>query len=103
MVRVVVRWTEEETALLNKLVQQYNKNFKLVASAFPSRSYNQVKSHYFNVLHKIQIHLENIHIETIQYCDQEVKTEESTTNDESTTNYQDTSLYVFQELFDEVQ
>ncbi|CAL6010880.1 SANT/Myb_domain [Hexamita inflata] len=54
MVRTVTRWTEEETALLNKLVEQYCNNFKLVASAFPSRSYNQVKSHYFNELHRNQ-------------------------------------------------
>ncbi|CAL6004477.1 SANT/Myb_domain [Hexamita inflata] len=54
MVRTVTRWTEEETALMNKLVEQYHNNFKLVASAFPSRSYNQVKSHYFNELHKNQ-------------------------------------------------
>ncbi|CAL6084878.1 SANT/Myb_domain [Hexamita inflata] len=50
MVRTITRWTEEETALLLKLVDQYRNNFKLVASIFPSRSYNQVKGHYFNVV-----------------------------------------------------
>ncbi|CAL6014405.1 SANT/Myb_domain [Hexamita inflata] len=54
MARTVTRWTEEETALLNKLVVQYNNNFKLVAGAFPSRSYNQVKGHYFNEFRKAQ-------------------------------------------------
>ncbi|CAL6004417.1 SANT/Myb_domain [Hexamita inflata] len=54
MARIVTRWTEEETALLNTLVAQYNNNFKLVAGAFPSRSYNQVKGHYFNELRKTQ-------------------------------------------------
>ncbi|CAL6011103.1 SANT/Myb_domain [Hexamita inflata] len=52
MVRTITRWTKEETALLIKLVDQYRNNFKLVASVFPSRSYNQVKGHYFNILHK---------------------------------------------------
>ncbi|CAL6056420.1 SANT/Myb_domain [Hexamita inflata] len=54
MVRTITRWTEEETALLLKLVDQYNNNFKLVASVFPSRSYNQVKGHYFNVQNRKQ-------------------------------------------------
>ncbi|CAL6004405.1 SANT/Myb_domain [Hexamita inflata] len=54
MARIVTRWTEEETALLNKLVAQYHNNFKLVARAFPSRSYNQVKGHYFNEFRKTQ-------------------------------------------------
>lgn len=40
MVRTITRWTEEETALLLRLVDQYRNNFKLVASVFPSRSYN---------------------------------------------------------------
>ncbi|CAL6050638.1 SANT/Myb_domain [Hexamita inflata] len=54
MVRTITRWTQEETALLLKLVQQYRNNFKLVASVFPSRSYNQVKGHYFNVQNRIK-------------------------------------------------
>ncbi|CAL6030443.1 SANT/Myb_domain [Hexamita inflata] len=54
MVRTITRWTEEETALLLKLVDQYRNNFKLVASIFPSRSYNQVKGHYFNIQNRLQ-------------------------------------------------
>ncbi|CAL6045555.1 SANT/Myb_domain [Hexamita inflata] len=54
MVRTITRWTEEETILLLRLVQQYQNNFKLVASIFPSRSYNQVKGHYFNVQNRIK-------------------------------------------------
>ncbi|CAL6073591.1 SANT/Myb_domain [Hexamita inflata] len=46
---------KKETTLMNKLIRSSTTlNFKLVASAFPSRSYNQVKSHYFNELHRNQ-------------------------------------------------
>ncbi|CAL6030449.1 SANT/Myb_domain [Hexamita inflata] len=78
MVRTITRWTEEETALLLKLVDQYRNNFKLVASIFPSRSYSQVKGHYFNVLRKNKT-LEEI-IQFQQQKDLEVTAEKSKEN-----------------------
>ncbi|CAL6099663.1 SANT/Myb_domain [Hexamita inflata] len=88
MVRTITRWTEEETALLLKLVDQYRNNFKLVASIFPSRSYNQVKGHYFNALRKIKT-LEEI-IQVQQRVDSEVTAEKSKDN-------QNTQFNAFQE------
>ncbi|CAL6068981.1 SANT/Myb_domain [Hexamita inflata] len=110
MARTLTRWTEEETTLMNKLVEQYNNNFKLVASAFPSRSYNQVKSHYFNELHKNQNKSEQKQenknkakkqrqlVET-QSIDLEITAEKSTLQTNENLD-QDISFYVFQELLE---
>ncbi|CAL6024763.1 SANT/Myb_domain [Hexamita inflata] len=102
MVRTITRWTEEETALLLKLVDQYNNNFKLVASVFPSRSYNQVKGHYFNVQNRKQsLEEENkfqvipkIQITTAapSFCAEE------SAELENLDNY--SSFYLFQDLFE---
>ncbi|CAL6069964.1 Myb-like_DNA-binding domain-containing protein [Hexamita inflata] len=90
MVRTITRWTEEETALLLKLVDQYNNNFKLVASVFPSRSYSQVKGQYFNVLRKNNT-VDQIILMKQRNVDSEVTTNKSKEN-------QNTQLYLFQEL-----
>ncbi|CAL6021638.1 SANT/Myb_domain [Hexamita inflata] len=54
MPRTMQRWTEEEINLLNMMILKYKKNFKYVDIAIPTRSYNQVKSRYFNELRKQQ-------------------------------------------------
>ncbi|CAL6014439.1 SANT/Myb_domain [Hexamita inflata] len=111
MARILTRWTEEETTLMNKLVEQYNNNFKLVASAFPCRTYNQVKSHYFNELHKNQNKSEvkskqnkntvkkQRHLVETQSIDQEITAEKSTLQNNENLD-QDISFYVFQELLE---
>ncbi|CAL6084882.1 SANT/Myb_domain [Hexamita inflata] len=106
MVRTITRWTEEETALLLRLVDQYRNNFKLVASVFPSRSYNQVKGHYFNVQNRKQSQEEVILYctrqqrqitEPIPSCNSKLtaeKTKERKNVDE------DSSFYSFQDMFE---
>ncbi|CAL6084874.1 SANT/Myb_domain [Hexamita inflata] len=106
MVRTITRWTEEETALLLRLVDQYRNNFKLVASVFPSRSYNQVKGHYFNVQNRKQSQEEVIVYctrqqrqitEPIPSCNSKLtaeKTKERKNVDE------DSSFYSFQDMFE---
>ncbi|CAL6021600.1 SANT/Myb_domain [Hexamita inflata] len=50
--RVIQRWTEEEEERFARLVLEFNRDFKLVARHFANRSYNQVRSHYYNGVHK---------------------------------------------------
>ncbi|CAL6044700.1 SANT/Myb_domain [Hexamita inflata] len=54
MPHTMQRWTEEEINLLHLMILKYKKNFKYVDIAIPTRSYNQVKSRYFNELRKQQ-------------------------------------------------
>ncbi|CAL6023728.1 SANT/Myb_domain [Hexamita inflata] len=50
--RVIQRWTEEEEEKFARLVLEFNRDFKLVARHFANRSYNQIRSHYYNGVHK---------------------------------------------------
>ncbi|CAL6021476.1 SANT/Myb_domain [Hexamita inflata] len=52
MSKLVSRWTQEETEQLNGLVMRFKKNFKRVAEHFPARSYNQIRSHYYNEVYR---------------------------------------------------
>ncbi|CAL6023684.1 SANT/Myb_domain [Hexamita inflata] len=52
MSRLVSRWTQEETEQLHGLVMRFKKNFKRVAEHFPARSYNQIRSHYYNEVYR---------------------------------------------------
>ncbi|CAL5984991.1 SANT/Myb_domain [Hexamita inflata] len=46
------RWTVEEDERLMSLLKQYSNNFREIAKYFSERSYNQVRSHYYNLLNK---------------------------------------------------
>ncbi|CAL6023668.1 SANT/Myb_domain [Hexamita inflata] len=50
----IQRWTEEEEQLFAYLLVQYDKDFRRIAAHFPSKSYNQIRCHYYNNLHKQQ-------------------------------------------------
>ncbi|CAL6097738.1 Myb-like_DNA-binding domain-containing protein [Hexamita inflata] len=106
MVRKITRWTQEETELLLRLVQQYQNNFKLVASVFPSRSYNQVKGHYFNVQNRTKIFEEEHATKVIQQIlittaapsfDSKVPAAKSKA---SASLDKDSSFYSFQDFFE---
>ncbi|CAL6021658.1 SANT/Myb_domain [Hexamita inflata] len=62
MPHTMQRWTEEEINLLHLMILKYKKNFKYVDIAIPTRSYNQVKSRYFNEK-KLEKIAENQHTE----------------------------------------
>ncbi|CAL6021516.1 protein_REVEILLE 8 isoform X2 [Hexamita inflata] len=42
------RWTQKEDQLFQKLLSQFNKDFRKIASYFTTRTYSQVRSHYYN-------------------------------------------------------
>ncbi|CAL6021618.1 SANT/Myb_domain [Hexamita inflata] len=46
------RWTQEENELFEKLLGLYQKDFRKIAQHFKSRSYGQIRTHYYNELHK---------------------------------------------------
>ncbi|CAL6040847.1 SANT/Myb_domain [Hexamita inflata] len=46
------RWSVEEDERLMSLLKQCNNNFREIAKYFSERSYNQVRSHYYNLLNK---------------------------------------------------
>ncbi|CAL6021550.1 SANT/Myb_domain [Hexamita inflata] len=50
--RKVSKWTDEEQLLFEKLVEQYEKDFRRIAAQFPGRNYNQIRSHYYNEQYK---------------------------------------------------
>ncbi|CAL6023614.1 SANT/Myb_domain [Hexamita inflata] len=48
------RWTQEEQELFDRLIIEYQKDFKKISAAFGNRSYNQIRSHYYNSVYKDQ-------------------------------------------------
>ncbi|CAL6056083.1 SANT/Myb_domain [Hexamita inflata] len=52
MTRLVSRWTQEETKMLNSLVTRFKKNFRRVADHFPGRTYSQIRSHFYNQIYR---------------------------------------------------
>ncbi|CAL5971267.1 SANT/Myb_domain [Hexamita inflata] len=48
MPRQIFRWSKEEHALFTQLVKEHGLEFKKIASLIPNRSYNQVRSHFYN-------------------------------------------------------
>ncbi|CAL6021676.1 SANT/Myb_domain [Hexamita inflata] len=46
------RWTSEENELFEKLLGIYNKDFRKIAQHFKTRSYGQLRTHYYNEIHK---------------------------------------------------
>ncbi|CAL5985186.1 SANT/Myb_domain [Hexamita inflata] len=46
------RWQDYETDKFDKLFLEYGKNFKSIARHINSRSYAQVRSHYYNLQYK---------------------------------------------------
>ncbi|CAL6023592.1 Myb-like_DNA-binding domain-containing protein [Hexamita inflata] len=50
--RQLTKWSEEEQQLFDQLLLQYKRNFKMIAQQIPNRSYNQVRSHYYNEVNK---------------------------------------------------
>ncbi|CAL6040829.1 Conserved_hypothetical protein [Hexamita inflata] len=50
----ISKWTEEESQKFLKLYQTYGKDFKLITEQFPTRTYNQIRSFYYNVKKKTQ-------------------------------------------------
>ncbi|CAL5984913.1 SANT/Myb_domain [Hexamita inflata] len=53
------RWTEEEDELFYRLLEVHDTNFKEMVPHFNNRSYNQIRSHYYNFIHRTEI--ENQH------------------------------------------
>ncbi|CAL6021518.1 Myb-like_DNA-binding domain-containing protein [Hexamita inflata] len=47
-------WTKREENMFQDLVCKYNKDFKRYETHFPLRSYNQIRSHYYNMINKQQ-------------------------------------------------
>ncbi|CAL6054495.1 SANT/Myb_domain [Hexamita inflata] len=52
MNRTITKWSKEEQEEFDRLLELTNKNFKLMAAHFPHRTYNQVRSHYYNQVYK---------------------------------------------------
>ncbi|CAL5984981.1 Myb-like_DNA-binding domain-containing protein [Hexamita inflata] len=46
------RWSQEDELLYETLLIQCERDFKLMAEHFPGRSYNQIRSHYYNMAKK---------------------------------------------------
>ncbi|CAL5985175.1 SANT/Myb_domain [Hexamita inflata] len=54
------RWTADEEVLYQFLLKQYHCNFKEVSKHFPSRSYSQLRSHFYNLLRKESASKQNV-------------------------------------------
>ncbi|CAL6021428.1 SANT/Myb_domain [Hexamita inflata] len=52
--RQTTRWTADEETLFASLVEKYDRDFKRIQHAFASRTYNQIRSHYYNGVYKQQ-------------------------------------------------
>ncbi|CAL6050441.1 SANT/Myb_domain [Hexamita inflata] len=46
------RWTAEEDQLFYKLLKLYNNDFQVISEQL-NKSYNQVRSHYYNIEKKL--------------------------------------------------
>ncbi|CAL6088898.1 SANT/Myb_domain [Hexamita inflata] len=46
------RWTAEEDKLFYKLLKLYNNDFQVISEQL-NKSYNQVRSHYYNIEKKL--------------------------------------------------
>ncbi|CAL6023780.1 SANT/Myb_domain [Hexamita inflata] len=88
MSRLVSRWTQEETEMLNSLVTRFKKNFKRVADHFPGRSYSQIRSHYYNQVYRS---------ERDSFKDSR---SDSTPVQQQEAQQQEVSFYYFTELFE---
>ncbi|CAL6090772.1 MYB_DNA binding protein/ transcription factor-like protein [Hexamita inflata] len=46
------RWTQEENDKFEKLLAAYNKDFRKIAQHFQTRTYGQIRTHYYNEVNK---------------------------------------------------
>ncbi|CAL6050489.1 SANT/Myb_domain [Hexamita inflata] len=53
------RWTAEEDYLFYKLLRLYNNDFQVISEQL-NKSYNQVRSHYYNIEKKLSKQNESI-------------------------------------------
>ncbi|CAL5978112.1 Conserved_hypothetical protein [Hexamita inflata] len=42
------KWTEEEERIFQKALKKYGKDFEAISELMQTRSYRQVRSHYYN-------------------------------------------------------
>ncbi|CAL6037652.1 SANT/Myb_domain [Hexamita inflata] len=44
------KWTEDEEKIFQKALKEFGKDFQAISDVMKSRSYRQVRSHYYNSL-----------------------------------------------------
>ncbi|CAL6090474.1 SANT/Myb_domain [Hexamita inflata] len=54
------RWSEEEDQLFDQLYKKYKNNFREIARNFKTRTYSQIRSHYYNLQNREDKNKNNI-------------------------------------------
>ncbi|CAL6097640.1 SANT/Myb_domain [Hexamita inflata] len=80
--RQTTRWTAEEETLFETLVDKYDRDFKKIQRAFANRTYNQIRSHFYNGVYKQQYQAQ-VKDTSIVQKDQSQASRDSMTEDES--------------------
>ncbi|CAL6094819.1 SANT/Myb_domain [Hexamita inflata] len=75
MSKQVRNWSEEECALFSDLLVQFGKDFRAISEYLQNRSYNQVRSRYYNLAAKVERTRQQKHVVQIdqtidfEFCD----------------------------------